>query len=60
MVAQRIEQSIHTVQSVSFRVLTAIKLMVLANEDVKRMDFGMEKSFLAKVRIKISHFITLF
>lgn len=52
MAAQGIEQSIHTIQSVSFRVLTATKPVVRANEDVKVMDFGMEEIFLAKVRTR--------
>jgi len=49
MVALGIHQSIHTTLSVDSRVLTAIKPLVLTNEDASRMDFGVEESFLASV-----------
>ncbi len=39
-------------QSVGSRVLKDIKSVVQAYEDVKRMDFGTEKSLLAKVCTK--------
>ncbi len=39
-------------QYVGSRVLMAIKPVVQAYEDVKRMDFGTENSLLAKVRTK--------
>ncbi|KAL9960520.1 hypothetical protein ACROYT_G033992 [Oculina patagonica] len=42
------QQSTRMTQSVGFRVLKAIKPVVQAYEDVKRMDFGMEESFLVK------------
>ncbi len=46
-------------QSAGSPVLMAIKPVVQAYEDVKRMDFGTEKSFLVKVRteklVKILH-----
>ena len=57
MGAQGIEQSIHTIQSVSFRVLTAMKRVVQANEDVKRMDSGTEESLLVKVRTLMAKII---
>ena len=49
MVALGIHQSIQTTLSVDSRALTAIKL---TNEDASRMDFGVEESFLAKIRAR--------
>jgi len=49
MVALGIHPSIYTTLSAGSRVLTAIKPLVLAYEDVSRMDFGVEESFLANV-----------
>ena len=60
MVALGIHQSIHTTPSVDSRVLTAIKLLVLACEDASRVDFGVEKNFLAIVstrEVKITSLI---
>ena len=50
MVVLGMHQSIRTTLSVDSRVLTAITPLVLVYEDVSRMDFGVEESFLAKVR----------
>ena len=52
MIALGIQQSIRMTQSAGSRVLMAIKPVVQAYEDVKKMDFGTEKSFLVKVRTK--------
>jgi len=52
MVALGIHQSIQTTLSIDSRVLTAIKPLVLAYEDASRMDFGVEESFLAKIRAR--------
>ncbi len=52
MVALGMQQSTRMTQSVGSRVLKAIKPVVQAYEDVKRMDFGTDKSLLAKVRTK--------
>ena len=42
----------YTTLSAGSRVLTATKPLVLENEDVSRMDFGVVKSFLANVRAR--------
>ena len=52
MAALEIHQSMYTTLSAGSRVLTATKPLVLENEDVSRMDFGVVKSFLANVRAR--------
>ena len=49
MVALGIHQSFHTTMSVVYRVLTVLEPLVLAYEDASKMDFGVEKNFLANV-----------
>ena len=49
MVALGIHQSFHTTMSVVSRVLTVLEPLVLAYEDASKMDFGVEKNFLANV-----------
>ena len=52
MVVLGMHQSTLTTLSVGSRVLPAITPLVLAYEDVSRMDFGVEENFLAKVRTR--------
>ena len=52
MIVLGIKQSTPMTQCAAFRVLKAIKPVVRAYEDAKRMDFGTEESFLVKVRTK--------
>ena len=58
MIVLEMQQSTRITQSAGSRVLMAIKPVVQAYEDVKKMVFGAEEIFLVKVRSKIFKFKT--